>query len=70
VTEVRGQGLLIGIGLVDPIAKQLSAAALERGLIINAANESSIRLAPPLIVGDAEIAEFLELFAATLEASA
>jgi acetylornithine aminotransferase len=69
VTEVRGQGLLIGIGLVDPIAKQLSAAALERGLIINAANESSIRLAPPLIIGDAEVAEFLELFAATLEAA-
>jgi acetylornithine aminotransferase len=68
ITEVRGQGLLIGIGLVDPIAKQLSAAALERGLIINAANESSIRLAPPLIVGDAEVAEFLELFASSLEA--
>jgi acetylornithine aminotransferase len=68
VAEVRGQGLLIGIGLVDPIAKQLSAAALERGLIINAANESSIRLAPPLIVGDSEVAEFLELFASSLEA--
>lgn len=68
VAEVRGQGLLIGIGLVDPIAKQLSAAALERGLIINAANESSIRLAPPLIVGDSEVAEFLELFASSLDA--
>jgi acetylornithine/N-succinyldiaminopimelate aminotransferase len=70
IAEVRGQGLLIGIGLVDPIAKQLSAAALERGLIINAANESSIRLAPPLIIGDDEVAEFLELFAASLEAGA
>ncbi|MEX1079493.1 MAG: acetylornithine transaminase [Homoserinimonas sp.] len=66
VTEVRGRGLLIGIGLAGPIAKHLSAAALERGLIINAANESSIRLAPPLIIGDDEVAEFLELFAATL----
>lgn len=70
ITEVRGRGLLIGIGLADPIAKQLSEAALERGLIINAANESSIRLAPPLIIGDDEVAEFLELFAATLEAVA
>ena len=70
IAEVRGHGLLIGIGLPDPIAKQLSAAALERGLIVNAANESSIRLAPPLIVGDDEIAEFLELFAAALEAAA
>jgi acetylornithine/N-succinyldiaminopimelate aminotransferase len=68
VAEVRGQGLLIGVGLTGPIAKQLSAAALELGLIINAANESSIRLAPPLIVGDEEISEFLELFAAALKA--
>lgn len=67
IAEVRGQGLLIGIGLVEPIAKELSAAALERGLIVNAANESSIRLAPPLIVGDEEIAEFLRLFSAVLE---
>jgi acetylornithine/N-succinyldiaminopimelate aminotransferase len=69
VADVRGQGLLIGVGLTDPIAKQVSAAALERGLIINAANEASIRLAPPLIVGDDEVAEFLELFASTLEDS-
>jgi acetylornithine/N-succinyldiaminopimelate aminotransferase len=69
ITEVRGQGLLIGIGLTDPIAKQLTEAALERGLIINAANESSLRLAPPLIIGDDEVAEFLELFEATLEAA-
>ena len=69
INEVRGQGLLIGIGLVDPIAKQLSAAALERGLIINAANESSIRLAPPLIIGDDEVVEFLGLFGATLDAA-
>lgn len=70
VAEVRGRGLLIGIGLVDPIAKALSDAALTRGLIINAANESSIRLAPPLIVGDEELAEFLELFAESLKAVA
>ena len=67
IAEVRGQGLLIGIGLTDPIAKELSATALELGLIINAANESSIRIAPPLIIGDDEIAEFLDLFARALE---
>ena len=67
IAEVRGQGLLIGIGLTDPIAKELSATALELGLIINAANESSIRIAPPLIIGDDEIAEFLDLFSRALE---
>jgi acetylornithine aminotransferase len=39
---------------------------MEQGLIINAANESSIRLAPPLIVGDAELAEFERRFRAAL----
>ncbi len=67
VAELRGAGLLIGIGLSEPRAGGLSAAALDRGLIINAPNESSIRLAPPLIVGDHEIAEFRALFAQALE---
>ncbi|GAA4266686.1 acetylornithine transaminase [Frondihabitans peucedani] len=67
VDEIRGRGLLIGVGLRQPIADEISARALEAGLIINAANDSSIRIAPPLIVGDAEIAEFIEIFAAVLK---
>jgi len=61
VEEVRGTGLLIGVGLTGPIAAAVSAAALERGLIINAPNESSLRIAPPLIVSDAEIDEFASI---------
>ncbi len=67
IHEVRGRGLLIGIGLTAPVAKDIAAAAFARGLIINAPNEHSIRIAPPLIVGDAELAEFRDLFAASLE---
>lgn len=70
VSEVRGRGLLIGIGLSSPVAKELSAAALARGLIINAPNAHSIRIAPPLIVGDAELSEFRTSFATALEATA
>ena len=61
VTEIRGRGLLLGIGLTQPVAKQIAAEAMRRGLIVNAPNPSSIRLAPPLIVGDAEIDEFITL---------
>ena len=43
-----------------------STAALAAGLIVNAANETTIRLAPPLIVGDAELADFDERFRAAL----
>ncbi|WP_104170086.1 MULTISPECIES: acetylornithine transaminase [unclassified Cryobacterium] len=58
IGEVRGRGLLLGVGLTEPVATRLAAAAQSNGLIVNAANESTIRLAPPLIVGDDELADF------------
>ena len=57
-----------GRALEAAFAHALADAALELGLIVNAPNESSIRIAPPLIVGDAELAEFRELFTKALEA--
>jgi acetylornithine aminotransferase len=69
VEEIRGAGLLIGVGLTVPIANRVATEALARGLIVNAANDTSIRIAPPLIVGVAEIAEFATKFAEALEAS-
>ncbi|MDQ1530056.1 MAG: acetylornithine/N-succinyldiaminopimelate aminotransferase [Microbacteriaceae bacterium] len=69
VTEVRGRGLLLGIGTTPDAAPAIAAAALERGLIVNAINPTSIRIAPPLIVGDEEVAEFAERFGAALAAS-
>ena len=66
VAEVRGSGLLLGVGLDTPIANEIAAACLEAGVIVNAANDSTIRLAPPLIVGDAEIEEFLTIFTSVL----
>jgi acetylornithine aminotransferase len=70
VEEIRGAGLLIGVGLREPVAHRIVAEAMALGLIVNAANDTSIRIAPPLIVGDAEIAEFATLFAKALEAAA
>ena len=70
VTETRGAGLLIGVGLAKPVAHEIVAAAFSRGLIVNAASDTSIRIAPPLIVSDAEIDEFVEKFTQALEAVA
>ncbi|MFB9642532.1 acetylornithine transaminase [Agromyces lapidis] len=67
VAGVRGRGLLIGIGLTEPVAGALVAAAMDAGLIVNAANDATIRMAPPLIIGDAEIDEFVEHFSTALD---
>lgn len=70
INDLRGRGLLIGIGLTEPVAARIVELALEHGLIVNAPNESTIRLAPPLIIGDDEIAEFIDTFSAVLAAVA
>lgn len=66
VSGTRGRGLLIGIGLTRPVAKAVVAAAAEHGLVINAPNDDTIRVVPPLTIGDIEVDEFLALFAASL----
>ncbi|WP_345752819.1 acetylornithine transaminase [Microbacterium rhizophilus] len=70
VADTRGAGLLIGIRLTAPVAAEVRAAAHERGLIVNAPTEDAIRIAPAYTIGDAEVAEFLELFEAALAAVA
>jgi len=66
VDGCRGQGLLIGVALRHPVAGAVVAAAQQHGLIVNAANDSTIRIAPALTIGDVEIDEFVELFARAL----
>jgi acetylornithine/N-succinyldiaminopimelate aminotransferase len=66
VAGTRGQGLLIGVALAHPVAKAVVAAAHQHGLVVNAPNDDTIRLAPPLTIGDVEIDEFADLFARAL----
>lgn len=66
IEGVRGRGLLVGVALTAPVAGAVVAAAQERGLIVNAANPETVRIAPALTIGDIELAEFRELFTAAL----
>lgn len=54
VTEIRGQGLMIGIQLEKP-CKQLMAEALQHGLLISVQADHVIRLLPPLIISEEQI---------------
>ena len=58
VTGVRGNGLLLGVALEEGIiAGDVAAEALANGLIVNAVNAATIRIAPPLTVSEGEIEE-------------
>ena len=68
VVEVRGAGLLLAVELADGIdAKSVYLAALDRGLVTNAVTGTALRLAPPLTVSSAEIAEAVAILTAVLQ---
>ena len=62
VKEVRGAGLLIGIELEWLKASEISDAMRDAGVLVNAANATTIRIAPALIVTDAQITKFISIF--------
>jgi acetylornithine/N-succinyldiaminopimelate aminotransferase len=56
VAEVRGAGLLIAAELAPGFdARAVAQKCLDRGLVVNAVTPTALRLAPPLLVSDAEI---------------
>jgi acetylornithine aminotransferase len=48
VERVRGEGLLLGVILQEPKAKQVELDCRQAGLLVNAIGDEVIRLAPPL----------------------
>jgi acetylornithine aminotransferase len=62
IKEVRGAGLLIGIELETLKASDIATAMREAGVLVNAANPTTIRIAPALIVTDAQINKFISIF--------
>jgi acetylornithine/succinyldiaminopimelate/putrescine aminotransferase len=70
VREVRGRGLILGVGLVDGIdAAAIAGALLEDGLIVNAPEPSTLRLLPPLVIGEAEVQEAAAKMAQALDSA-
>jgi predicted acetylornithine/succinylornithine family transaminase len=53
--NVRGLGLMQAFEFAEPRAKAFQQACLESGLIVNAVDDNSVRLVPPLIISAAEI---------------
>ena len=62
VKEVRGAGLLLGIELETLKASDIATAMRDAGVLVNAANPTTVRIAPALIVTDAQINKFISIF--------
>jgi acetylornithine/N-succinyldiaminopimelate aminotransferase len=61
VEHVQGAGLLLGLKLRPEVSNtEMQGAAVAEGLLTVAAGMNVLRLAPPLIIGEAEVAEALE----------
>ncbi|MFP5367878.1 MAG: aminotransferase class III-fold pyridoxal phosphate-dependent enzyme, partial [Actinomycetes bacterium] len=69
VTEVRGEGLLIGFDLDADVAPAVVQAGLDAGFIVNSPGPRTIRLAPPLVLTKAQADSFLSAFPAILQAA-
>lgn len=65
VVDIRHKGLMIGIELDRPCA-ELVQAALQQKLLINVTNEKTIRLLPPLIIDEQQIAQLVTTLSALI----
>ena len=60
VKEIRGIGMMIGIELTQPCT-ELVMQAMDRGLLINVAADTVVRLLPPLNISDQEADEMIDV---------
>jgi acetylornithine/N-succinyldiaminopimelate aminotransferase len=56
IAEVRGEGLLIGLRMVPPASAMVDELRAEK-MLAPTAGDNVVRLLPPLIIGEEEIAE-------------
>ncbi|MFF0497921.1 acetylornithine transaminase [Nocardia aobensis] len=69
IDHVRGAGLLIGIQLTQDVSAKVEAAARAAGYLINPPKPNVIRLAPPLILTEAQAEGFLADLPGILDAA-
>src|SRR5579859_74067 len=57
IDSIRGLGLMLAFDLNSDVASKVVSEALKRGLILNNTGPRTIRMVPPLIIGEAEVDE-------------
>ncbi len=67
IDHVRGRGLLLGVVLTAEAAKPFEIAARSAGFLVNAAAPDVVRLAPPLVITETQVDDFLSALPAILD---
>ncbi|WP_369133437.1 acetylornithine transaminase [Modestobacter sp. I12A-02662] len=69
ISGVRGRGALLGVVLGAPVAAAVEARLRAAGFLTNGVAADVVRLAPPLVVTDAQLDAFVAALPAALDAS-
>ena len=69
ISGVRGKGALLGVVLTAPVAGALEAQLRAAGWLTNAVAPDVLRLAPPLVLTDAQVDAFVAALPAALDAA-
>jgi acetylornithine/N-succinyldiaminopimelate aminotransferase len=69
ISGLRGRGALLGVVLTAPVAGALEARLRDAGYLTNAVAADVLRLAPPLILSDAQVDDFVAALPAALDAA-
>jgi acetylornithine aminotransferase len=70
LSGVRGRGLWLALVTADGAAPAIEAAARDAGFLVNATGPTAVRLAPPLVLSEAEAASFTSALPAILNTAA
>jgi predicted acetylornithine/succinylornithine family transaminase len=70
VTAVRGLGLLLAAELAGGRSAEVATELLDQGVVVNAVTPTALRLAPSLLIDDAEIDHAVAAIAAAITAVA
>jgi len=68
ITDIRGRGLLLAIEFDREIADDVLKGCLEDGLLVNRVKPNALRFMPPLIIGNAEVDEAVNVLERVLAA--
>jgi acetylornithine/N-succinyldiaminopimelate aminotransferase len=66
VAEVRGRGLMIAFDVDVDALEVVQRALLEQRLVVNATGPVTVRLLPPLVIGEREVADCIARLSAVL----